>query len=171
MTIVASYPNSISAQSAFNKLLESWLTSDHISIATLESNVPEDMHTYDETMTVSRTTASGLAAGAAIGFLIRAAALTIPWLGALLVSGELALLFRSGLAAEAAIGNAGGFVTGLVQAGTDEKDVKMLESHLQNGGVILAVKDDSAGTHKKNCWTYQSSFTNSVSRLTNFFKS
>jgi hypothetical protein len=153
MTIIASYPNSISAQSAFNKLLESGLTSDHISIATLKSSVPEDMHTYDKTMAVTGTTASGLAAGAAIGFLIGAAALTIPGLGALLVSGELALLFGSGLAAEAtigaAIGSVGGFVTGLVQAGTDEKDAKMLESHLQNGGVILAVKDDATGTHKK----------------------
>jgi hypothetical protein len=153
MTIIASYPNSNMAQLAFNKLIESGLTSNHISVAALKSSVPDEMHTYDKTMAVTGTTASGLAAGAAIGFLIGAAALTIPGLGALLVSGELALFFGSGLAAEAtigaAIGSVGGFVTGLVRAGTDEQDAKVLETHLQNGGVILAIKDDVAGTHKK----------------------
>jgi hypothetical protein len=153
MTIIASYPNNNQAQLAYNKLIETGLKSDHISIATLESNIVDEINIYNKPMAVTGSTATGVAAGAAIGFLIGAAALTIPGLGALLVSGQLALILGSGLAAEAtlgaAIGGVGGFVSGLVQAGADEKDAKLLEDHLQNGGVILAVKDDLTGSHQK----------------------
>jgi hypothetical protein len=153
MTIIASYPNNNLAQLAYDKLLLSGLKSNHISIATLESNIVNEIHTYNKPIAVTGTAAAGAAAGAALGFLIGAVALATPGLGALLVSGQLALILGSGIAAEttigAAIGGVGGLVAGLVDAGADEQDAKLLEDHLQNGGVIMAVQDDIYGSHKK----------------------
>jgi hypothetical protein len=153
MTIIASYPNNNLAHLAYNKLIETGMDKSHISVATLESNANSELvHSNNTSSVVTGGTASGAVTGAAIGFLIGAAALTIPGLGALLVSGPLAVALGSGILAEAtlgaAVGGVGGFVSGLVKAGADEKDAKLLEDHLQNGGVIVAVKDDSAGSHK-----------------------
>jgi hypothetical protein len=153
MTIVASYPNNNLAQLAYNKLRATGMERDQIGVAAFGSNPTNNLHTSDSVSDVTGGTASGVITGAAVGFLIGAVALTIPGLGALLVSGPLALALGSGIAAEAtlgaAIGGVGGFVSGLVKAGADEKDAKLLEDHLANGGVIIAVKDDSNQSHKK----------------------
>jgi F0F1-type ATP synthase assembly protein I len=153
MTLIASYPNNNSAELAYNKLLETGMHKDHISIAALDSKTTNETHISDGATEVTSDTATGIATGAAIGFLIGAVALTIPGLGALLVTGQLAAALGSGIAAEAALGAAiggvGGFVTGLVKSGANQKDAEMLQENLQNGGVILSVKDDESGSHKK----------------------
>jgi hypothetical protein len=152
MTIIASYPNNNQAQLAYNKLLDTGIARDQISVATLESEINNDSHLSKTTADVTGGTTSGAVTGAAIGFLIGAAALTIPGFGALLISGPLAVALGGGLAAEAtlgaAIGGVGGFVSGLVKAGANEKDAKLIEDHLHNGGVIVAVHDDTEGSHK-----------------------
>jgi hypothetical protein len=154
MTLIASYQNSNSAQLAYNKLVEAGVQNNHIGVAKLETDSTENIpYQSNSAADVTGGTTSGAVTGAALGFLIGAAALTIPGLGALLVSGPLAIALGGGLAAEttlgAAIGGVGGFVSGMMKAGADEKDAKLIESHLQNGGVIVSVKDDLEGSHKK----------------------
>jgi hypothetical protein len=156
MTLIATYLNNNSAQVAYNKLVDTGMERDQISVATIYPNNPaetlNEMHLSSPASDVTGGTTSGAVTGAAIGFLIGAAALTIPGFGALLISGPLVAAFGGGLVAEAtlgaAIGGLGGFVTGLVKAGADEKDAQLIQEHLQNGGVILAVKDDSQNSHK-----------------------
>jgi hypothetical protein len=157
MTIIASYPNHKLAQSTYDKLLETGLERKHISIATLQPETSHENKNLDNdsnfTSEVAGGTTSGAVAGAAIGLLIGAVALTIPGFGALLISGPLALAFGSGLVAEttlgATIGGIGGFVSGLIKAGATHEDAKLIETNLQGGEVIIAVKDDIAGSHKR----------------------
>jgi hypothetical protein len=156
MTIIASYPNNNSAQSAYDMLLAAGVTKDHISVASRQpETMPDHMQASasDSAVDVTGGTTTGAVTGAAVGFLIGAAALAIPGFGALLISGPLAAAVGGSLAANtavgAAIGGLGGFASGLVKAGADEADAKAMENHLQNGGVIVAVKDDMEGTHKR----------------------
>jgi uncharacterized membrane protein len=156
MTIIASYPNNTQAQLAYNKLLETGLDKEHISVASRQpETIPENMqgkNVSDVAADVTGGTTTGAVTGAAVGFLIGAAALAIPGFGALLISGPLAAAIGGSLAANtavgAAIGGLGGFASGLMKAGVNEEDAKAIESNLQNGGVIIAVKDDAEGSHK-----------------------
>lgn len=158
MTIIASYPNNTGAQSAYDMLLAAGITKEHISVASRqpETDSTSSMHVSNDVETaadVTGGTTSGAVTGAAVGFLIGAAALAIPGFGALLISGPLAAAVGGSLAANtavgAAIGGLGGFASGLIKAGANEADAKAMEEHLQNGGVIIAVKDDMEGTHKR----------------------
>ncbi len=157
MTIIASYPSNTAAQSAYDMLLAAGITKEHISVASREpENISDNMHgknVSDVASDVTGGTTSGAVTGAAVGFLIGAAALAIPGFGALLISGPLALAIGGSLAANtavgAAIGGLGGFASGLMKAGANETDAKYMEEHLQNGGIIIAVKDDMKGSHKQ----------------------
>jgi hypothetical protein len=156
MTIIASYPNNSSAQSAYDMLLAAGVTKEHISVASRQpETMPEHMQdsASDSAADITGGTTTGAVTGAAVGFLIGAAALAIPGFGALLISGPLAAAVGGSLAANtavgAAIGGLGGFASGLIKAGANEADAKAMEEHLQNGGVIVAVKDDMEGTHKR----------------------
>jgi hypothetical protein len=106
MTLIASYANSNLAQMAYNELLNSGLSKDQISVATLESDVANKIQSSNGASDVTGGTVSGAVTGAAVGFLIGAAALTIPGLGPLLVGGPLQAALGSGLAAEATLGAA-----------------------------------------------------------------
>ena len=156
MTIIASYPNNNSAQSAYDLLLASGANREDVSVASRQpETIPDNMqgkHTSDVASDVTGGTTSGAVTGAAIGFLLGAAALAIPGLGALLISGPLAAAIGGSLAANtavgAAIGGLGGFGSGLIKAGANETEAKLMEENIQNGGVIIAVKDDMQGTYK-----------------------
>jgi hypothetical protein len=156
MTIIAQYQNNTAAQSAYDMLLEAGLTKEHISVASLQpETIPDHMQGKDASEVaadVTGGTTTGAVTGAAVGFLIGAAALSIPGFGALLISGPLAAAVGGSLAANtavgAAIGGLGGFGSGLIKAGANEADAKSMENHLQNGGVIIAVQDDSEGSHR-----------------------
>ena len=157
MTIIASYPNNTSAQSAYDMLLAAGVTKEHISVASRQpETIPEHMQgkdVSDVAADVTGGTTTGAVTGAAVGFLIGAAALAIPGFGALLISGPLAAAVGGSLAANtavgAAVGGLGGFASGLMKAGADEVDAKAMETNLQNGGVIVAIKDDMEGTHRR----------------------
>jgi hypothetical protein len=157
MTIIASYQNNDSAQSAYDMLTNAGVTKEHISVASRQpETIPDHMQgksVSDAASDVTGGTTSGAVTGAAVGFLIGAAALAIPGFGALLISGPLAVAIGGSLAANtavgAAIGGLGGFASGLIKAGANEADAKHIETELQNGGVIIAVKDDMEGSHKK----------------------
>jgi len=95
---------------------------------------------------------SGASLGGIIGLLAGVAALTIPALGALLITGPLvAALGFSALAANtvagAAIGGttAGilGLATGLTKAGLDAAEANKIEHLIKSGGVMLAVEGSS----------------------------
>lgn len=160
MTIVALYPNSNSAQSVFDKLIQSGISADNISVASRDpENTNMDngikVHTVDTAATdVTGGATSGLVSGAAIGFLVGAAALIFPGFGALLVTGPLAAaLGGSALAANTAlgatIGATGGLVTGLVKAGADQGEAEKIEKNLQQGGVMLAINADEMSIYAK----------------------
>jgi hypothetical protein len=156
MTIIASYPNNNTAQIAYDMLIAGGITKDHISVASRQpETIPEHMHgknASDAAADVTGGTTSGAVTGTAVGFLIGAAALAIPVFGALLISGPLAAAIGGSLAANpavgAAIGGLGGFASGLVKAGANEADAKAMEHNLENGGVMIAVKDNMEGSHK-----------------------
>jgi hypothetical protein len=159
MTTIALFNNSNSAQHVYDKLIAAGIDKKHISVAAREPkdtnldkdiNVQKDSHIVED---ATGGTTTGAVAGAAIGFLTGAAALTLPGFGGLLVAGPLAAaLGGSSLAANTAlgatIGGVGGLVSGLVKAGVDETQAQYIESSLQQGGVIIAVKDDNAGNYK-----------------------
>ena len=160
MTTIALYPNSNAAQTTYDKLIDAGISTDDVSVA---SRDPDKTH-MDSDVKVHNTdtpaadvtggTTSGLVSGAAIGFLAGAAALAIPGFGALLVTGPLAAaLGGSALAANTAlgatIGATGGLVTGLVKAGADETEAENIEKNLQQGGIMIAIKDDEMGTYTK----------------------
>jgi hypothetical protein len=161
MTTIALYPNSNSAQVTYDKLIDAGISTDDVSVA---SRDPENTHMDSDIKVSSATdtpaadvtggTTSGLVSGAAIGFLAGAAALAIPGFGALLVTGPLAAaLGGSALAANTAlgatIGATGGLVTGLVKAGADQTEAENIEKNLQQGGIMIAIKDDEMGTYTK----------------------
>jgi hypothetical protein len=156
MTIIAQYPNNTTAQNAYDSLLAAGLSKDHISVASRQpETIPEHMQAKDDSdiaADITGGTTTGAVTGAAVGFLIGAAAIAIPGFGALLISGPLAAAVGGSLAANtavgAAIGGLGGFGSGLIKAGANEADAKSMETHLQNGGVIIAVQDDSEGSHR-----------------------
>ena len=164
MTIIATYDNFQSANEALHKLTEAGVSRDHISVAALEETSKkmhmEGMNTGDHNSnpigdTVAGTTGgilSGASLGGIIGLLTGVAALTIPGLGALLITGPLAAaLGFSGLAANtvagAAIGGTAagvaGLAAGLTKAGLDAADADKIQSTVQSGGVMLAVEDNS----------------------------
>jgi hypothetical protein len=160
MTTIALYPNSNLAQITYDKLIESGISIDNISVASRDpdnTHMDSDVkvHTTDTPAAdVTGGTTSGLVSGAAIGFLAGAAALAIPGFGALLVTGPLAAaLGGSALAANTAlgatIGATGGLVTGLVKAGADQTEAENIEKNLQKGGIMIAIKDDEMGTYTK----------------------
>lgn len=145
----------------YDKLIESGISTDNISVASRDPektnmdssvNVQKDKDTSAADITGGAT--SGLVTGAAIGFLAGAAALAIPGFGALLVTGPLAAaLGGSALAANTAlgatIGATGGLVSGLVKAGVDKTEAENIEKNLQQGGIMIAIKDDEMGTYTK----------------------
>jgi len=164
MTTIATYNNLESANNALDKLMESGISRDYISIAALEET-SKKMHTNIVTNNnnpigdiVGGTTGgilSGAGLGGIIGLLAGVAALTIPTLGALLITGPLvAALGFSALAANAVAGAAiggtaagvAGLATGLTKAGLDAADANKIEHDIKSGGVMLAVDDDSQMT-------------------------
>jgi hypothetical protein len=159
MTTIALFNNSNSAQIVYDKLIDAGIDKNHISVAAREpkdANLDKNVDVQKDSSVVADATGgatTGAVAGAAIGFLTGAAALTFPGFGGLLVAGPLATaLGGSSLAANTAlgatIGGVGGLVSGLVKAGVDETQAQYIETSLQHGGVIIAVKDDNAGFYK-----------------------
>ena len=164
MTIIATYDNFESANQALDKLTEAGISRNHISVAALEET-SKKMHISGLNVgdhnnnpigdTVAGTTGgilSGAGLGGIIGLLTGVAALTIPGLGALLISGPLAAaLGFSSLAANtvagAAIGGAAagvaGLAAGLTKAVLDAAEADRIQSTVQSGGVMLAVEDDT----------------------------
>jgi hypothetical protein len=160
MTTIALFNNSNSAQIVYDKLIAAGIDKNHISVAAREpqhTNLDKDVDIHKDSSVVADATGgatTGVVAGAAVGFLAGAAALTLPGFGGLLVAGPLAAaLGGSSLAANTAlgatIGGVGGLVSGLVKAGVDETQAQYIESSLQQGGVIIAVRDDNSGEFKK----------------------
>jgi hypothetical protein len=160
MTTIALFNNSNSAQIVYDKLIAAGIDKNHISVAAREpkdTNFDKSVNVQKDSNVVADATGgatTGAVAGAAIGFLAGAAALTFPGFGGLLVAGPLATaLGGSSLAANTAlgatIGGVGGLVSGLVKAGVDETQARYIETSLQQGGVIIAVRDDSSGEFKK----------------------
>ena len=166
MTIIATYNNLESANNALDKLLESGISEEYISIAALEET-SKKLHTNIVTNNndpigdiVGGTTGgilSGAGLGGIIGLLAGVAALTIPTLGALLITGPLiAALGFSALAANAVAGAAiggtaagvAGLATGLTKAGLDAAEANKIEHEIKSGGVMLAVDDDSQMTQE-----------------------
>jgi hypothetical protein len=120
MTIIAQYPNNTAAQNAYDSLVASGLSKEHISVASRQPDtIPKHMSGKDDSdiaADVTGGTTTGTFTGAAVGFLIGAAALIIPGFGGLLISGPLAVAIGGSLAANtavgAAIGGLGGFASG-----------------------------------------------------------
>ena len=163
MTIIATYDNFESANEALDKLMEAGISRNHICVAALEET-SKKMHTAGMNIanrnhpigdTVAGTTGGilgGAGLGGIIGLLTGVAALTIPGLGALLITGPLAAaLGFSSLAANtvagAAIGGTAagmaGLAAGLTKAGLDAAQADKIQSTVQSGGVMLAVEDHS----------------------------
>jgi hypothetical protein len=163
MTTIATYDNFESANEALEKLMEAGVSRGHISVAALEET-SNKMNTYGMHISndnnpigdaVAGTTGgilSGAGLGGIIGLLTGVAALTIPGLGALLITGPLAAaLGFSSLAANtvagAAIGGTAagvaGLAGGLTKAGLDAAHADKIQSTVQSGGVMLAVEDDT----------------------------
>jgi hypothetical protein len=160
MTTIALYPNSHTAQMTYDKLIESGISINDISVASkhtdsINTEAGTKTHATDTPAAdITGGTASGLVSGAAIGFLVGAIALTIPGFGALLATGPLAAaLGGSALAANttlgATIGATGGLVTGLVKSGADQTEAEEIEKNLQQGSILIAIKDDEMGTYTK----------------------
>ncbi|MBC7472282.1 MAG: hypothetical protein H7196_03430 [candidate division SR1 bacterium] len=161
MTTIALYSTSNSAQMTYDKLIESGISTDNISVASRDpekKNMNSDVKVQKDNDTsaadITGGATSGLVTGAAIGFLAGAAALAIPGFGALLVTGPLAAaLGGSALAANTAlgatIGATGGLVSGLVKAGVDRTQAEEIEKNLQQGGIMIAIKDDEISTYSK----------------------
>ncbi len=162
MTVIATYNNFDSANNALDQLTDAGFSKEYISVAALEET-SNKIHSNIVTNNndpigdiVGGTTGgviSGASLGGIIGLLAGVAALSIPALGALLITGPLvAALGFSALAANtvagAAIGGTAagvvGLATGLTKAGLDAAEASKIQEVIQSGGVMLAV-DDSSG--------------------------
>lgn len=159
MTSIASYPNSASAQKAYDMLIAAGIKQSNISVASrdpsqMNKQTNSNMNVEKDSDVVKDAvggTTTGAVTGGAVGFLMGAAALTIPGFGPLLAAGPLAAAIGgSSLAANTAIGAAvgglGGLASGLIKSGVDEAKAKDIETNLQNGGAIIAVKEDDDST-------------------------
>jgi hypothetical protein len=163
MTVIATFNNIDQANSAVDNLLNLGINRENISIATLEETRDRDKlrhgqeNDLDENVQetsedTSSGVISGIALGGIIGLLTGVAALTIPGLGALLITGPLAAaLGGSALAANTVagasiggtVGGVSGLVTGLVDKGIGHEDAMDFEKSLQSGGVLVGVETTS----------------------------
>jgi hypothetical protein len=83
--------------------------------------------------------AAGGIAGGALGFLVGVGALAIPGLGPFIAAGPIAAAL-AGAGAGGALGTLTGILIGL---GIPEYEAKRYESHLNRGGMLLAVHADN----------------------------
>lgn len=163
MLYITTYETIQEANKALDKLMESGVAENQISVATMNKDVQDSLqkNIADNTSAggigeVVKDTVGGVVSGGALGavggLLAGMAAFTIPGLGGLLITGPLAAaLGLSGLAATAATGaGIGGtaagvsaFVGSLVKSGMSDEDAQKLESAVKDGQILIALNGNS----------------------------
>ncbi|GAB4148926.1 MAG: hypothetical protein OHK0017_12170 [Patescibacteria group bacterium] len=161
MTTIITLPNIDAAEDALNRLTEMGVSSDQISLAAMEEQSSKWVKKAQDDDAVSNgqafgETVSGIVGGGAlggvIGLLTGVAALTIPGLGPLLITGPLAAAVGgaslgantlAGAAIGGTVGGVTGLVDGLAKAGVERSEAEEIESDLKQGGILMAVEDPS----------------------------
>ena len=140
-TVVGLFDNSDRARDAFERLRDSGIPTQDISVVARSADTQADV-TRVETTDTGGDAASGAAAGAVgggvlgglAGLLVGVGALAIPGIGPIVAAGPIATtLAGAGIGAAA-----GGLVGALVGAGVPEEEARMYETGVQRGGILVA---------------------------------
>lgn len=147
-TLLGIFSDRLKAESALNELETNGFDTKDISIIMREqqsvARPKADRGVSPIEGVATGITTGGLLGGMA-GLLIGAGAIVVPGIGGLLIGGPIAVaLGLTGTIATtvsgAAIGAlAGGLVGALVSLGVSEKDAKVYESRIKDGGILLVV--------------------------------
>lgn len=147
-TVLGTFPRRLDAETCIRDLQDLGFNPKDISIVmkdqTEARNVASRTGSQAAGHAISGATAGGVI-GAIAGLLVGIGAIALPGIGALLIGGPIAaVLGLTGAAATTASGAvtgvlAGGLIGALAGLGIPEKDARVYEDRIRQGGVLIAV--------------------------------
>lgn len=144
-TIFGVYGNVIDLDNSLNELADQGYTEGDITIITKESSIDKIRVDNNTEEGIKNGAKTGGLLGGILGLIAGVGTLTVPGIGALFVTGPLAVaLGITGIIGTTAAGAitgaiAGGLVTGLKELGIDENIARKYEEEVEKGNYLLCV--------------------------------